>query len=58
MHVQMRDALADAIVNAHKRPLGCERLLHRLRQELGIRKERADQRPWQVDKGLVVTFGN
>lgn len=58
MHVQMRNALADAIVNANKRPLGFERLLHRARQKLGVRKERAYQRGWQVDKCLAMIFGN
>ena len=56
--MQMRHALADAIVNRYKRPVRIHRRLDGEREKLGILKERRDQLLGQITQGFVVLFRN
>ena len=58
MDMQMRHALADAIVYGDERAFGLHPLLHRVRQPLHIAEERADQFFGQVRQGFVMFFGD
>ena len=56
MHVKMRNALADAIVDGHEGSLGFHALRDSAGEKLDIQKERADQRVGQVRKRLDVVL--
>lgn len=58
MHVQVRDALADSIVNRDKRAFRLHAMLHRANQHLGVSKERCDEMRGEILQRLIVLLGN
>lgn len=58
VHVEMRHALADAVVDGHEGTVGCKRGLDSTSQELGGGKERLYERGGEIRKGFDVVFRN
>ncbi len=56
--MQVRHALADAIVHRYERPVCSHRRFDGEREKLGILKERRDQFLGQISQGFVVLFRN
>ena len=54
MHVKVRDALADDVVERHEGALGVERLDHRAGQQPGVGEQRLQQVVGQVGQRLVM----
>jgi hypothetical protein len=58
MDVQVRDTLADAVVDGDEGTMGLQAMLDRSRQELGVGHQGCEQSRWQVEQRTVVSFGN
>src|SRR5580698_1291837 len=58
VHMQMRNALADAIVDGDERSFGRHSVLDGASEQLDVCKERSEQLFWQVGQGLNVRLGN
>jgi len=58
VHVQMRHALADAVVDGHEGTVGRESSLDGASQQLGSGEERMDQCGGEIRKRFGVLFGN
>ncbi len=57
MHMKMRDALADTVVNCDKRSLRAKRFFHRDSEKAGVGEERLDPILGQIRQGFEVLFG-
>src|SRR5580704_10937908 len=58
VHVEMRNALADAIVDRDKAALSLHALLDGACEQLHVREERAGQFPWKIRQRFIVRLGN
>src|SRR5580658_7247788 len=58
MDVQMRNALAHAIVDRDKRAFGVHALLDPAREQLDVQEERSNQLGWQILQRFVMGLGN
>lgn len=58
MYVEVRDTLADAVVDADECSLRFHGVLDRARQKLSIRKERSHERAWKINQRFKVRSGN
>ena len=58
VHMQMRNALADAIVDGDERSLGLHRLLDGAREQLHVGEERPHQLRRQIGQRFIVRLGN
>lgn len=55
--MQMRNALADAVIDGHKRTFGVQAKFHRLSNHLRIREDRLQQVGGQIGQSLDVLLG-
>src|SRR5580658_7150174 len=58
VHMQMRNALADTIVDGDERSFGRHSVLDGASEQLDVGKERSEQLFWQVGQRLKVRLGN
>ena len=56
--MQMRNTLADAIVDGDKRAFGVHAVLDGAREQLHVRKERSHEFQRQIRQRFVVGLGN
>ncbi len=58
MDVEVRDALANSIVDGHERTLGAKSSFHGMGEELAIREKRSQQIDGEIHESFVMSFGN
>lgn len=58
MHVEVRDALADAIVDGDEASFRFHATLDGSSEQLNVRKQRLDQRSGQIAQSFEMAFGN
>lgn len=58
VHVKMRNALADAIVQGYERSVGLHATLDRYCEQLNIGEKRRDQSRRQITESFTMSFGD